>query len=169
MKKLNLLALAILITHLSFSQSALMQEFDKLLNADLKPNEPGAAVLIAKKGEIIYKKAFGMADMELDVPVNENMIFYIGSNTKQFTAVAILQLYEQKLIALEDTLGKFIDRCPHPVSAVTIAQLLSHTSGLGSNDDTPEYRDLEKKEITPQQLVNYYINHSKYLLPYQYF
>lgn len=157
MKKLILLTLFIITTHFSFSQSSLQQGFDYLLNTELKPNEPGGVVLVAKKGEIIYKKAFGMADMELGVPVNENMIFYIGSNTKQFTAVAILQLYERGLISLEDSVGKFIPSCPYPANAITIARLLSHTSGLGSNDDTPTFKALNKKEITPQQLAEYYL------------
>lgn len=160
MKKLILLPLFVLLTQLSFSQSTIQQEFDTILNTELKPNEPGGAILIAKKGEIIYKKAFGMADMELDVQVKDSMIFYIGSNTKQFTAVAILQLHERGLIALTDTLGNFFAHCPHPVSGITIAQLLSHTSGLSSNTETAEYRALDKEKITPQQLAEYYVHQS---------
>ena len=77
----------------SFSQS-LEQQFDDMLNAQYPADEPGAAVIVAKEGEIIYHKGFGIANMELDVKMEKDMIFQIGSITKQFTAVAILMLAE---------------------------------------------------------------------------
>lgn len=140
------------------SQTSVTEEFNKILQPYLKSDEPGGVILVAKKGEVIYKKAFGMANMELDVPVNDSMIFYIGSNTKQFTAVAILQLFEKGKLQLSDTLGKFIENCPYPVSGITIAQFLSHTSGMGSSNETPAYRMIDRKGVTAAELVRYYIS-----------
>src|SRR5215217_5492492 len=102
-------------------------QIDKLLSKNLKPDEPGGVILVAQGDKIIFKKAYGMADMELGVPMKDSMVLYIGSNTKQFTAVAILQLVEQGKLSLADSLGKYIS-CPYPVSSITIRQLLSHTS-----------------------------------------
>lgn len=155
-----MLRLFILLTCLvnfipGISQSALSEDLNKLLQPYILANEPGGVVLVAKKGTVVYKKAFGMANMELNVPVNDSMIFYIGSNTKQFTAVAILQLSEKGKLQLQDSVGKFIN-CPYPVSGITIEQLLSHTSGMGSTNETPAYKLIDRKGVTPAELVKYY-------------
>ena len=70
----------------------LEKKLDNLLSTQFKPSDPGCEILVAKKGEIVYKKAFGNADIELNVPIKPDMVFKLGSITKQFTAVAILQL-----------------------------------------------------------------------------
>jgi CubicO group peptidase (beta-lactamase class C family) len=124
------------ITYLqSPAQSNISNELDSFLLTQFKRDEPGGVVLVAKNGQVLYQKAFGMADLELNVPVNDSMIFQIGSNTKQFTAVAILQLVEQNKLQLHDTLGKFIPAALHPVSGITLRQLLSHTGGLTEKND----------------------------------
>lgn len=117
------------------AQDTTVNMINKLMNSQFKPNEPGATVLVAKGGKIIYQKAFGMANMELDVPSDTNMVYYIASNTKQFTAVAILQLLEKGLLSLDDTLGKYVN-CKPPVSQITLRQLLSHTSGINGKGYT---------------------------------
>jgi CubicO group peptidase (beta-lactamase class C family) len=108
----------------SKAQTSLSNELDSFLSARFKPNEPGGVVMASKNGKVIYKKAFGMADLELNVPVNDSMVFYIGSNTKQFTAVAILQLVEKNKLQIQDTLGKYLPAAPYPVSNITLAELL---------------------------------------------
>jgi CubicO group peptidase (beta-lactamase class C family) len=143
MHKKILLILCMFITRLH-AQTSLSSFLDSLLAIEIKANEPGGVVLVAKQGRIIYQKAFGMANIELQVPMKENMVFHIGSLTKQFTAIAILQLYEQQKLALQDTIGKFITGCSPEVGAITIEHLLTHTSGLaeksapGSRNQTPE-------------------------------
>jgi len=138
------------------AQLPLTADIEQLMKPYMNPAEPGGVLLVAKKGEVIYKKGFGLANVELDVPVNDSMIFYIGSNTKQFTAVAILQLVEKGKLGLKDTLGKFIPTCTSPVSGIRIEQFLSHTSGMGSNNETPAYKTIDRKGLTPLQLVNYF-------------
>jgi CubicO group peptidase (beta-lactamase class C family) len=140
------------------AQSPLAADIDQFLRPYMNPAEPGGVVLVAQKGVVVYKKAFGMASMELNVPMNDSMIFYIGSNTKQFTATAILQLAENGKLSLQDTIGKFISPCPWPVSGIRIEQFLSHTSGMGSNNETAAYKAIDRKGMTPASLVNYFIN-----------
>lgn len=86
-------------------------------------------VLVAKGDEILLNKGYGMADYEKDVLNTSDTVFPIGSITKSFTAVAIMQLYEDDLLNLEDPISKYtgfeIDD-----QAITIHQLLTHTSGL---------------------------------------
>lgn len=117
------------------AQTNLENDIDRFLATQFKPNETGGVVLVAKNGKVLYKKAFGLADLELNVPVNDSMIFQIGSNTKQFTAVAILQLVEKNKLQLEDTLGKFLPGAPYPISHISMRQLLSHTSGLTEQNE----------------------------------
>lgn len=133
----------------SKAQTSLSNELDSFLSARFKANEPGGVVMASKNGKIIYKKAFGMADLELNVPVNDSMVFYIGSNTKQFTAVAILQLVEKNKLQLQDTLGKYLPAAPYPVSNITLVELLSHTAGLTEKND-----DVVKKLLANQKPID---------------
>lgn len=119
---------------LFFFQSALIAQnfnsaIDELIDSNYRMNEPGGVVLVSRHDKIIYERAFGMANMELDVPMQKDMLFSIASITKQFTAVAILQLVEQGKLSLSDSVGKFISNYPIG-SGITIEQLLTHTSGV---------------------------------------
>jgi CubicO group peptidase (beta-lactamase class C family) len=126
---------------------------DSLINSRLAGVAPGCAVLIAKSGEIIYEKGFGKADLELNVAMQPDMVFRLGSITKQYTAIAILQLVEQGKISLQDSIQKFIKDFPNKGHTITIENLLTHTSGIidyeSLNINIPNaYRvDLPQKQI----------------------
>lgn len=135
----------------------LFTQIDRLLSKEMKSDEPGGVILVAQGNNILFKKAYGMANIELNVPMEDSMVFYIGSNTKQFTAVAILQLLEQGKLSLDDAVGKFI-KCTYPVSSITIQQLLSHTSGLGNNTKTEAYKVIEHQDLKPEQLCKYFLD-----------
>ena len=117
MKKLIFLLSFALLFNITFAQqktdSQLATEFDKLLSEQFKTDEPGATVLVSRNGQIIYKKAFGMANLELNVPMQVDNVFLIASIGKQFTAVAILQLMEQGKLNLQDEITKFIPDILH--------------------------------------------------------
>src|SRR5688572_1742743 len=106
------------------------EPFDTILRTQLSAESPGGTALVAKGGKIIYKKSFGKADLELDVAMNPNHVFRIGSITKQFTASAILKLVEEGKLSLSDTITKFIKDYPMNGHAITIEHLLTHTSGI---------------------------------------
>ncbi|MGD1045061.1 MAG: serine hydrolase domain-containing protein [Bacteroidota bacterium] len=134
-------------------------EFDKLLSAQYKPDEPGCVVLVARKRQIIYEKAFGMADLELSVPNNVNMVFEIGSITKQFTAVAIMQLVEQGKISLQDPINKFIEDYPTHGYTITIENLLTHTSGIKDYWKMKEFDStFWRKDYTTSEFINFFKN-----------
>jgi CubicO group peptidase (beta-lactamase class C family) len=95
-------------------------------------------VLVMSKGKVIYKKAFGMADKEWNIPNTVNTKYRIGSITKQFTAACILQLAEQNKLQLEDKLSKYIPDYPKGDS-ITIHMLLNHTSGITNYTSLPEF------------------------------
>src|SRR5205085_4054631 len=136
MKKISTAFLLIFSLHLSciYAQTAndnpLAKSVDSLISLQFKQNEPGVSILIAQKGNIFYKKAFGSANVELNVPIQPDMIFRIGSITKQFTAIGILQLVEQGKINLQDSIHKYIPSFPSKGYTITIENLLTHTSGI---------------------------------------
>lgn len=137
----------------------LEKSIDSLVLEQVKPNEPGVAILIAKKGKIVYEKAFGSANLELNVPLQPDMIFQIGSVTKQFTAVAILQLVEQGKISLQDSVQKYIKDFPFKGYTITVENLLTHTSGIKDlmTIDHPGQNVL-RWDFTPQQLIDHFKN-----------
>ena len=86
------------------------------------------AVLVASKGELLLRQGYGMANYEHDVPNTPETVFRIGSITKQFTALSIIQLAEQGILGMHQSISKFIPEFPSG-ERITIHQLLTHTSG----------------------------------------
>ncbi|HEY2726470.1 MAG TPA: serine hydrolase domain-containing protein, partial [Parafilimonas sp.] len=109
---------------------SLTQKLDALISSTYQSISPGCVVLVAKNDSIIYEKAFGVANIELNVPMNPEMIFRLGSITKQYTAVSILQLIEEGKISLQDSIQKFIKDFPFKGHTIMIENLLTHTSGI---------------------------------------
>lgn len=102
--------------------------FDAVYN---NPNEPGAAVLILQGGDTIYSRCFGLADIETKSPVTFETNFCIASVSKQFSAVALLQLAEQGLLSLDDPLSRFFPEFQAPFfKDITLHHIMSHTSGI---------------------------------------
>ncbi len=130
---------------------------NEFLTEEYPKNEPGATVLIAKDGKIIFEKAYGLASLQPKRKMKTNMVFPIASMTKQFTSAAILQLVEQGKMSLQDTIQKYVSYYPTKKYAITIHHLLSQTSGI------PDYFDVDEEEFgllsqehTPKQLIDYY-------------
>ncbi|MFZ1858899.1 MAG: serine hydrolase domain-containing protein, partial [Chitinophagaceae bacterium] len=132
MKKIFLLF--VLFPVFAGAQKNYPQLVDNYMQAELKVKEYNGAVLIVKKGKPIYQKAFGLADREWNVLNTVKTKFRIGSITKQFTAVCILQLAERGKLNLDDKLSKYIKDYPKGDS-VTIHMLLNHTSGIKNYTD----------------------------------
>lgn len=143
----------------SKADAELFGKVDKLLAGVYQPNETGATALIARKGTVIYKKALGMANLELNVPMQIDNVFRIGSISKQFTAVAILQLKEQGKLDLQDDITKFIPDYPTHGYTITVEQLLNHTSGIKSYTSMKEWDEqVRRKDFTPAAMVDYFKN-----------
>ena len=106
-----------------------LQKIDKVAaDALAKTGVPSASVAVVKDGKIVYLQAYGSAKLDPALPATPEMRYSIGSNSKQFTATAILLLQEQGKLSLDDKVGKFIPDLTR-ANDVTIRQLLSHTSG----------------------------------------
>jgi CubicO group peptidase (beta-lactamase class C family) len=124
-----------------------------MLENTYKPDEPGAAVIVVRDGKVILRKGYGKANMELGVPIEPDMIFRIGSITKQFTAVSILMLAEQGKLSLEDDITKFLPDYPTKGQKITIEHLLTHTSGIKSYTSLPEWLPLWRKDMPLSELI----------------
>ena len=97
-----------------------------------------------------------MANLELDVPMKPEHVFRIGSITKQFTAIAILQLMEQGKLSLQDDITCFIPDYPTQGSFITIKHLLTHTSGIKSYTQMAEFRSIEKQAMSSTELIDFF-------------
>jgi CubicO group peptidase (beta-lactamase class C family) len=124
-----LLMCVLLLRLVNVKAQSLERSIDSLLNIQYKANGTGAVALVSREGKIIYNKAFGMANLELDVPMKKEMVFEIASMTKQFTAVAILMLMEEGKLKLNDDIKTYIDYTAK--DKISIHNLLNQTSGLG--------------------------------------
>lgn len=157
------LSLLLILQTSSYGQSKqdkkIEAALDELIPKRLPAVAPGCVVLVAKKGEIIYKKAFGTANLELNIPMQADMIFRIGSITKQFTAIAILQLVVQGKISLNDSIQKYVPDYPYKGYTITIENLLTQTSGIKDYMAISNPAD-DRTNYTPKQGVDYFKNKS---------
>lgn len=103
---------------------------DELFAAWNSNKTPGAAIAVVKDGSIIYKKGYGSANLEYNIPVTPSTIFHIASVSKQFTAFSILLLEKEGKLSLEDDVRKYIPEVPDFGKVITLKHLASHTSGL---------------------------------------
>lgn len=118
---------------------------------------PGGVFLVAKNGKPIYNKAFGKANVELDVNLTYEHVFQLGSMTKQFTAIAILMLEEQGKLNVQHAVSKYILDYPNGDS-ITMHHLLTHTSGIKDFTKMKSLGDIAQKEMTPKMLVDFFKN-----------
>ena len=114
------------------SKDNLVAQIDEILQEIFVSTEPGATIIVIKDGDTLYRGAIGMANVELGVPLKPEMVFRIGSLTKQFTAASILLLEERNKLKLSDTIDKYLPNYPKEQALnITIEHLLSHTSARG--------------------------------------
>jgi D-alanyl-D-alanine carboxypeptidase len=128
-------------------------QIDQILSKEIPANGPGAAVLVVNHGETVLRKGYGLADLELGVPIDPTQVFRICSITKQFTAVAILQLVEAGKLKLDDPITSFVPDYPTGGATVTIGQLLTHTSGIPSIQSQSEWAEMWRKDMSVAELL----------------
>lgn len=133
MKKLTLLLVA-LISYTSHSQHNIRENIDQLFESYACYNRFVGNVLISKNDKIIYQKNFGYADIKKRKKHTDESIFSIASVTKPLTAVAIMQLVDQKKLSLDTTINTFFPNfIPKYSRKITVRHLLNHSSGMQAN------------------------------------
>ena len=112
---------------------ALCDSTDSYIQTQLKERHiPGLCLAVVQDGEVIKHKGYGLANVELDVPVSTNTVFEIGSITKQFTAALIMMLAADGKLDIDDPIHVHLDDIPKAWQDINIRHLLTHTSGLKS-------------------------------------
>lgn len=106
------------------------KEVDKIFASWDKPDSPGCALGIIQDGHFIYRRGYGMANLEYGIPLTSQSVFRIGSTSKQFTAMCIVLLEEEGKLSVDDTLKKHFPEMPGYAESITIRHLLHHTSGV---------------------------------------
>ena len=103
---------------------------DKIFAEWDRPDSPGCALGVLQNGRFVYQRGYGMANLDYDIPNSPRMVYYVGSDSKQFTAAAIALLALDGKLSLDDDIRKYVPEMPDYGTPVTIRHLVHHTSGL---------------------------------------
>jgi CubicO group peptidase (beta-lactamase class C family) len=128
---------------------------DRLIASYKAKGLTDADVLVASGGAPVFRAAFGLANREWRISDAPGVAFWIGSMTKQFTALAILQLAEQGKLSLDDPISKFVQAAPSAWREITIRELLTHTSGIPNHTSLPEWADQTWIDRSPEDLIRF--------------
>ena len=103
---------------------------DSIFERYIKPGSPGCALAVMKDGELVYQQGYGLANLELEVPILPSTVFNIGSMAKQFTAFAIALLEDEGKLSLDDDMRTYLPEMHDVGETITLRHLIHHTSGL---------------------------------------
>lgn len=149
--KLRLTLIALLVFTFGYSQKELPGKLEKYMDAQFVINNFSGTVLISKNDSVMLEKAYGFADYEWNVKNTIDSKFSLASVSKQFTAVAIMQLTEKKLLSLDDPLSKYFSDFPKG-EKITLKMMLTHNSGLQMDFDELY---LSKTNLDKDSVYNY--------------
>jgi CubicO group peptidase (beta-lactamase class C family) len=125
-----LFALGMLLSVATLAQDVPTQKVDQIFSVYDKPGSPGCSLGVIRDGEFVYRKAYGLASLELAVPLSPQSVFDIGSVSKQFTAASVVLAAERGYISLDDDVRKYIPELPDYGHVITLRQMIHHTSGF---------------------------------------
>ena len=126
---------------------------DALLQQQVKAQNFRGSVLIGVNGKIVFERGYGPADEEWNVANTPKTKFRIASMTKQFTGASILLLQEDGKLNVGDRVAKYLSGLPDAWQAITIHQLLTHTSGIPNYTDSAKIPELNQHGATPEQMI----------------
>ncbi len=153
LRRILLVAVAIAMCTQAAAAQDIAAKVDEYIAAHMKVNQFSGSLLIAKDGKVLVAKGYGLANREWDIQNTPQTKFRLGSITKQFTSMSILLLEERGKLATTDSICKFLEPCPAAWQPVTIHHLLTHTSGIPSYTNQPEYVKTMAHAKTKEQMV----------------
>ena len=131
-----------------------IRAIEYLVNMHSENGNFNGSILVANEGEVLYKKGFGFANMEWDIPNQIDTKFRIASITKQFTAMLIMQLVADNKLDLHTPISRYLPDYPeHNAKLITVHQLLTHTSGTPNNYESKSELDRIPDRQRPEQLM----------------
>ena len=134
-----ILTFTILANAPAFATETQERRIDAIFASYEGASSPGCAIGVIQNGKFVYRKAFGMGNIELGVPLTPRSVFYLGSVSKQFTAASVVLAAEQGFLSLDDDVRKYLPELPHYGHQITLRQMLHHTSGLRDFQDLLEF------------------------------
>lgn len=105
-------------------------KIDRIFAEWAKPDSPGCALGVLQGGRFVYERGYGMANLDYDIPNSPRYVYYVGSDSKQFTAASIALLVLDGKIRLDDDIRKYIPEMPDYGTPITVSHLIHHTSGI---------------------------------------
>jgi CubicO group peptidase (beta-lactamase class C family) len=126
-----LIALAVAVTApLLAQEQSLERQVDEIFTAMDTPDSAGCAVSAMRRGAIVYRRGYGMANLEYGVPITPSSIFHVASVSKQFTAMAVALLAAEGKVSWDDDIRKYVPEVPDYGKTITLEHLVHHTSGI---------------------------------------
>ncbi len=153
-KTLSALALVLVTAAGAFAQDpstslgASLARMEQVIQSHVGSGSFMGTVLVARDGKVVVDKAYGMANIEWDVPNAPNTKFRLGSITKQFTAAAILLLEERGKLKIDDRIKTYLPDIPMSWERITVYNLLTHTSGIANFTSLSEYNAAKGRATT---------------------
>jgi D-alanyl-D-alanine carboxypeptidase len=148
------LAILFLLAPPAHAAPAYADQVETMMRNYTEADRFSGVILVAKDGKPIFRRAYGLANREWNVPVTLDTRFRLASVTKQFTAAAILQLVEQGKVSLDDPVSKYYPAAPEAWAPITIKHLLTHSSGI------PSYTGIQgffggpsRVDRTPEEII----------------
>jgi CubicO group peptidase (beta-lactamase class C family) len=129
---------------------------DQVVQSFVSNEQFMGSVLVAKGSEVLLSKGYGSANLEWEIPATPSTKFRLGSVTKQFTAAAILLLEERGKLRVEEPVKKYLPDAPAAWDKVTVFHVLTHTSGIPSFTNFPDYASLRPFSTTAEKLVAHF-------------
>jgi CubicO group peptidase (beta-lactamase class C family) len=136
------------------AEDKLASRIGNFLNALVEQDRYSGSILVAKDGKVVISQGYGMANLEHEVPNMPQTKFRLGSITKQFTAMAILQLQQQGKLNVQDPICQYIFHCPAAWQPIRIHHLLTHTSGIHDFTVASGYTEFKKQFSTPNDIID---------------
>jgi CubicO group peptidase (beta-lactamase class C family) len=132
-------------------------------DADKRKDAPGAAVLAIDHGKVVFERCYGLANLKDKKPITPRTTFELASVTKQFTGAAILRLYEQGKLDLDDDVRKYLPELPeyNPKNPIRILNLARHTSGLRECMDFPDVKGKDPAYLSNEDYVGEFARQRK--------
>jgi len=129
------------------------KKIDSLFKKWDNNNSPGCALGIVKDGQLIYKRGYGMANLDYNIPISSKSVFEIASMVKQFTAMSILLLAKQGKLSLDDEIQKYLPELPRYQSPITVRHLIYHTSGIRGQYGLVESAGIASFDLTDEDVL----------------
>ncbi len=126
---------------------------DEIAKQTLSRSVAGISIAVARDGQVLIARGYGMANLEHSIAVTPETVFHIDSISKNILAAVVLQLLDQGKLQLDDEVTKYLPEAPTLGHHVTVRQLLNHTSGIYSFTSLPDAADNERRDLSHEQVL----------------